>query len=83
MAHKSPHILVDPEPIVIFDAFGDSSLNFELAVWTLSHIDKPRILKSELYFEIFKKFKEKGIEIPFPQGVIHIKSSEPEKLINK
>lgn len=74
VADRNPHILKKPEPNVLFDEYADSSLNFYLAVWTSTHTDKPRILKSELYFEIFRKFKEHNVEIPFPQRDIHIKT---------
>lgn len=74
VAEENEHVLSKPEPKVIFDEFGDSSLNFDLAVWTTSHTDRPQILKSELYYAIFKKFKENNIEIPFPQRDVHIKS---------
>ena len=74
VADKNPHVLKKPEPTVLFDEYADSSLNFLLAVWTSTHTDKPRVLKSELYFEIFRKFKEHNVEIPFPQRDIHIKS---------
>ncbi len=77
VAKKNPHVNDDPEPTVLFSEFGDSSLNFHLAVWTTSHTAKPSVLKSELYFEIFKKFKEEGIEIPFPQRDLHIKPPIP------
>lgn len=74
VADENEHVLERPAPKVFFDEFADSSLNFTLAVWTSSHTDKPRILKSELYFTIFEAFKEKGIEIPFPQRDVYIKS---------
>lgn len=74
VASTNDHVLKHPEPFVFFDEFADSSLNFTLAVWTSTHTDKPRRLKTELYFEIFEKFKEKGIEIPFPQRDVYIKS---------
>ncbi len=77
VADENQHVLKNPKPHVFFDEFADSSLNFTLAIWTSSHTDKPRILKSELYFSIFEKFKEQGIEIPFPQRDVHIKS-QPE-----
>ncbi len=77
VADRNENVLKKPEPRVFFDEFGDSSLNFTLVVWTSKYIDKPRILKTELYFEIFKQFKKEGIEIPFPQHDIHIKS-QPE-----
>ena len=67
-------VLTTPEPYVLFEAYGDSSLNFILQVWTSEYIDRPNILKSELYYEIFAKFKENNVEIPFPQRDIHLKS---------
>jgi len=69
-------VLKDPSPDVIFDEFGDSSLNFFLRVWTTTLIQTPQVLKSQLYFEIFKRFRETGIEIPFPQRDLHIKNEE-------
>ncbi|MEM0939395.1 MAG: mechanosensitive ion channel domain-containing protein [Bacteroidota bacterium] len=77
VAIDNKNVLEYPEPLVFFDEFGDSSLNFTLAVWTSKYTDKPRILKTELYFEIFEQFKKEAIEIPFPQRDIHIKS-KPE-----
>lgn len=74
VAENNPNILKIPVPSVLFDEYGDSSLNFFLAVWTSSHTDKPRVLKSQIYFEIFRRFKEEGVEIPFPQRDIHIKT---------
>jgi small-conductance mechanosensitive channel len=71
-AHEG--VLDSPPPMVIFNNYGDSSLDFELAVWTNTYISKPGLLKSEIYFELFKKFKQQGIEIPFPQHDLHLKS---------
>jgi small-conductance mechanosensitive channel len=75
VAGENTHVLKHPSPHVFFDEFGDSSLNFTLAIWTSTHTDKPRRLKTELYFAIFEMFKEKGIEIPFPQRDVYIKSN--------
>jgi small-conductance mechanosensitive channel len=50
-------------------------MNFTLRVWTREYTDRPNILKSQLYYEIHKKFKENGVEIPFPQRDIHIKEN--------
>ena len=74
VAEKHPGVLKKPETIVIFDEYGDSSLNFYLVVWTTDYINRPQLLKSELYYEIFKRFKKEGIEIPFPQRDLHLKS---------
>ncbi len=72
IALANPGVLPSPAPYVLFDEFGDSSLNFKLLVWTESFINRPNILKSELYYEIFRKFAEHNIEIPFPQRDIHL-----------
>lgn len=74
VAEQNGNVLKKPEPHVFFDEFADSSLNFTLAIWTSKYTDKPRKLKTELYFEIFKRFKEEEIEIPFPQRDVYIKS---------
>ena len=74
VAEENKNVLKRPEPIVFFDEFADSSLNFTLGVWTSTYTDKPRRLKSELYFKIFDAFKKEGIEIPFPQRDLHVKS---------
>jgi small-conductance mechanosensitive channel len=75
VASEHKGILASPPPDVIFLEFGDSSLNFDLRVWTSDYITKPKILRSDLNFAIRKKFKERGIEIPFPQRDIHIRST--------
>jgi len=59
---------------VLFEEYGDSSLNFNLLVWTREFITRPIALRSNLNFAIQKKFREHGIEIPFPQRDLHIKS---------
>ncbi len=74
VAANHPDVLTVPPPEVLFTGFGDSSLDFELRVWTITRVQFPRILASEIYFMIFKAFKEHGIEIPFPQRDLHVKS---------
>jgi small-conductance mechanosensitive channel len=73
VAAAHPDVLSSPKPDVIFRGFGDSSLDFELRVWTTQRVQTPQILKSELYFLIFRSFQENGIEIPFPQRDVHFK----------
>jgi small-conductance mechanosensitive channel len=74
VADDHPGVLKSPAPGVLFDEYADSSLNFYLLVWTTDYINRPSILKSDLYFSIFEKFKEHDIEIPFPQRDLHLKT---------
>lgn len=74
VAKNHEGILPNPAPTLLFTEYGDNSLNFELVVWTSTYIQKPAVLKSELYYILFKEFEKHHIEIPFPQRDIHIRS---------
>lgn len=73
-ANAHEMILKHPAPLVIFENFGDSALEFRL-VFTLNDSFIGAIPKSDLRFEIDRLFKEHNISIPFPQRDIHIKSN--------
>lgn len=73
VARANPHVLATPEPTVFFEGFGDSSLNFELGVWTQDMAHAPRRFRSEINFAIEKGLRENNIEIPFPQRVVHVR----------
>jgi small-conductance mechanosensitive channel len=78
VASTHADVLPDPPPEVIFTDFGDSSLNFQLRVWTIQQVQSPARLKSDLYFAIFEAFRIEKIEIPFPQRDLHLRSvAEP------
>ncbi|HEY4188029.1 MAG TPA: mechanosensitive ion channel domain-containing protein [Polyangia bacterium] len=69
-------VLGEPPPEVRFEQFGDSSLNFALLVWIVDPGEDRRI-SSELRFEIDSRFRAAGIEIPFPQRDVHVRSFSP------
>lgn len=69
-------VLKQPEPEVLLDEFADSALVFILRIWTETYTERPLILRSELNYMIFKKLKEHGVEIPFPQRDVHIRSGQ-------
>jgi small-conductance mechanosensitive channel len=75
--------LKDPPPRVVFRGFGDSALDFELRVWTVDMTRQPSVYKSALYFAIWDKFKKHGIEIPFPQRDLHLKTPVKVELTNR
>ena len=80
VANANQGVLQKPPPDILFENFGDSSLEFNLRVWTDEYSDKPKVLKSQLYYSIFKKFKEHGVEIPYPQRDLHLKSGFTQAL---
>jgi potassium-dependent mechanosensitive channel len=59
VAQSHPDVLAFPALLALFKGFGDSSLDFELSVWT-------------------QNLAEKGIEMPFPQRDLHLRSISPE-----
>lgn len=69
-ARANKKVLKNPPPYVIFKNFGPSSLDFEVRCYT-SDIWSGWSIPSDLRYEICRRFKEEGIEIPFPQMVVH------------
>lgn len=62
------------KPEVRIEGFGDSSVNYELLVWiNIGQIAEKKI-RSELYFMIFEALGDAGMEIPFPQREIRLRS---------
>ncbi|NET59181.1 MAG: mechanosensitive ion channel [Symploca sp. SIO2E6] len=72
-AKEHPDVLPQPEPQVFFQGFGDSSLDFDLLVWIANPPQQFKI-KSDLYFSIEEKLRDRSLEIPFPQRDLHIRS---------
>ena len=66
-------VLRHPAPQVLFESFGDSSLNFQLLVW-VSEPSHQAFIQSDLYFQIEKLLRERDIEIPFPQRDIQLRN---------
>jgi small-conductance mechanosensitive channel len=73
-AEKNSRVMATPKPSVLFREFGDSSLDFQLLCWIPS-ADCKFLTISELNYAIDKAFRENGVEIPFPQRDLHIRSS--------
>jgi potassium-dependent mechanosensitive channel len=71
---SNPHVLEHPAPSVFLKDFGESSINFELVVWSSEMSHRPSRFKSDLNFAIEEKLRGAGIEIPNPQRDLHIRS---------
>ena len=73
VATANGDVLESPAPSVRFVEFGDSGLKLELRAWSTSLIQRKGLLISNLNFAIYAAFSEHGIEIPFPQRVVHLR----------
>ena len=82
-AREQKMILAYPAPSVFFMDFGDSSLNFELRCY-VSDVGYLLGTASDLRYDIYRRFGESGIEIPFPQRDINLRDMDRlEKLMDK
>ncbi len=67
------NILKEPAPLAIFTGFGDSALNFELRFW-ISDISQVLVMKSDVTTAVNNTLVAAGIEIPFPQRDLHLRT---------
>lgn len=75
---RQPEILRDPAPGVFFEAFGDSALVFRIYYWIeLAGTTDSRQVGSELRCRIERDLRAAGVEIPFPQHDVHLRTSAP------
>lgn len=75
-------ILKKPEPFVLFEDFGDSSLDFGLYFFISESFIDP-FIKSDIRFKIDKLFREHHISIPFPQRDVHLYSEDFKKMVSQ
>ena len=78
-ARVIPGLLAEPAPFVRFiPGFGDSSLNFTLICQVAEFVDQ-YLAQHELRKRIFKRFRQEGIQIPFPIRTLYIKEDSKGK----
>jgi len=73
VAKEHPRIMRFPAPFVVFQDFGASSLDFELRAYTNDVLWRV-IIGSDIRYELERRFREEGVEVPFPQRVVHMVS---------
>lgn len=78
VANALPEVVKQPAPRVRMRALGDSSLDFELLAW-IEHPELRGRVRHELLMNIYKALNKEGIEIPFPQTDIHVRTV-PERV---
>ncbi len=74
-AEEDERVLDSPRSDVLFKGYGESSIDFELRTWIDDPWQAPQV-NSALYYSIWYKLKGAGIEIPFPQRDLHVRSGE-------
>ena len=73
-ALATPRIMQSPEPRCLLKGFGDSSVDLELRVWIEDPSNGRSNVLSEILLGVWDRFHEQGIEIPYPQRDLHLRS---------
>ncbi len=71
------HVSSSPKPYIQFAKFGESSLEFKMFFWSKNTFLIEQV-KSDIRVDVYKRLKEHGLEIPFPQRDVHIKGPRPD-----
>ena len=75
IARKLTFCLEEPSPLAVFSGFGASSLNIQFSIWIRR--ENYSAAMNGLADEILKTFREAGIDLPFPQQVVHFAAADP------
>ena len=73
VVRSQPGVLNDPPPDVLCEGFGDSSIEFVIRAWTPGYLDAI-LIKSRLAVRVYEALAAEGVEIPFPQRDLHLRS---------
>ena len=74
-ARAAPRVLAQPEPVCLITGFGDSSVDLELRFWINDPQAGTANVTSAILLGVWDRFHEHGIEIPFPQRDLHIRTA--------
>jgi small-conductance mechanosensitive channel len=77
VAAGTPGVAKDPAPSVLFVRFGASSLDFGIRAWT-TDFDRWVAIRTEMTARVHEALRRAGIEIPFPQHDLHLRSVSDE-----
>jgi small-conductance mechanosensitive channel len=72
IARAQPRVLAEPEPRATIVRFADSGIDLELGFWIGDPETGSGVLRSQINLEIWRRFRDEGIEIPFPQREVHL-----------
>jgi small-conductance mechanosensitive channel len=79
-ANETPRVLAEPKSVCLLRGFGDSSVDLELRFWINDPMNGRANVCSQILLGIWKRFHENGIEIPYPQRDLHLRTPYVESL---
>jgi small-conductance mechanosensitive channel len=77
MRREGSRVLKEPAPVCQLRAFGDNAVDLELRLWVGDPMNGINNVRSDTLRAIWKAFHDEGIDIPYPQRDLHLRSAEP------
>ncbi len=77
-AAETPRVIKFPKPACLLKSFGDSTVDLEVRIWVRDPMNGCANVKSQVMLNIWEKFHKEGIEIPYPQRDLHLRSIDSE-----
>ena len=74
-ASATARVLPEPAPKCLFLEFGESSLKLQLRFWIGDAQNGVQNVKSDVLIEIWQRFKQQGVHVPYPQRDVHVRST--------
>lgn len=79
-ANETDRVLTEPSPTCLLRGFGDNSVDLELRFWINDPMNGRANVSSQILLKIWDKFHEHGIEIPYPQRDLHLRTPDADRL---
>ncbi len=76
-AEQATRVLATPKPVCHITGFGDSAVNLVVRFWIGDPVEGVTNIKGEVYLALWEAFREHGVELPFPQRELHLRSVPP------
>jgi len=81
VAQNHPRILKNPEPTCLIKGFGDNSVDFEIRAWIEDPVNGIGSVRSGVYEEVWKVFKQHNIVVPFPQRDLNFNMQQIREIV--
>jgi small-conductance mechanosensitive channel len=82
-ATETPRVLGAPKPVCVVKGFGDSMVDLELRIWINDPKNGVSNVKSDVFLRIWDKFCAQGIELPFPQHDLHLRTPSEIRIVTR
>jgi small-conductance mechanosensitive channel len=80
-ARDVSRVLPEPEPRCLIIAFGDSAVDLELRLWINDPRNGVHNVKSQVLMRVWELYRQHGIEFPYPQRDLHLKTAVPVTVV--